>query len=861
MKRRSLFRKSIYLVAGVAVCASMSASAKADLIDWIAISNGNWSTAAAWSSGLLPLAGDDVRNLSLYSIYLNFNTSVRSFTSTGNLSVAGADLSGSQASKASVFKFTSSTLDVAGGGLTNLTFEGNAGVLSFNSDGYNYVSNVDFTGTSTLSGGYTRAFGSNDVKGTSSLSGLEIRIQDGSSFSVLPGGSLSGVGRVSRSNDNSSFNNNGVVTASGGDLYNTALAYGEGLYQSSAGSRFIIDGGITGTGAGATLKHNGGQNLVAGGFLAGKFKDLEVDFNSDGNNIISNLEVLNTSKFGGGYTRAFGANTLGGEGTISGLEIRIQDGSSFSVLPGGSLSGTGRVSRSSDNSSFNNNGTVTASGGDLYNTALAYGEGLYQSSAGSRLLIDGGITGTGAGATLRHNGGENLVYNGGFLAGKFKDLEVDFDSNAYNVISNLEVLNTSKFGGGYTRAFGANTLGGEGTISGLEIRIQDGSSFSVLPGGSLSGTGRVSRSSDNSSFNNNGTVTASGGDLYNTALAYGEGLYQSSAGSRLLIDGGITGTGAGATLRHNGGENLVYNGGFLAGKFKDLEVDFDSNAYNVISNLEVLNTSKLGGGYTRAFGANSLAGAGTISNLDIRIQDGSSLTVKSTGALTGSGYITRSSDNSSFVNEGSLKAVGDLYIDPAAEFKGWQEAPAGSRLFYRGNSAHSTGTWLVNGGAWFTSVPLSVAEGKVKGKGTVNGNIEVARGTLAPGDSTGALTVAGTVSMSADAFFQANLVSLVDANFGQLVGQSSVTVGGTLVANQLGGANWGIGDRFRIISAAGGRFGTFSVIPDAAQWTVEYGTTYVDLIALHAPAAVPEPATLVALGVGAVALLRRRRQI
>ena len=713
MKRRSLFRKSIYLVAGVAVCASMSASAKADLIDWIAISNGNWSTAAAWSSGLLPLAGDDVRNLSLYSIYLNFNTSVRSFTSTGNLSVAGADLSGSQASKASVFKFTSSTLDVAGGGLTNLTFEGNAGVLSFNSDGYNYVSNVDFTGTSTLSGGYTRAFGSNDVKGTSSLSGLEIRIQDGSSFSVLPGGSLSGVGRVSRSNDNSSFNNNGVVTASGGDLYNTALAYGEGLYQSSAGSRFIIDGGITGTGAGATLKHNGGQNLVAGGFLAGKFKDLEVDFNSDGNNIISNLEVLNTSKFGGGYTRAFGANTLGGEGTISGLEIRIQDGSSFSVLPGGSLSGTGRVSRSSDNSSFNNNGTVTASGGDLYNTALAYGEGLYQSSAGSRLLIDGGITGTGAGATLRHNGGENLVYNGGFLAGKFKDLEVDFDSNAYNVISNLEVLNTSK----------------------------------------------------------------------------------------------------------------------------------------------------LGGGYTRAFGANSLAGAGTISNLDIRIQDGSSLTVKSTGALTGSGYITRSSDNSSFVNEGSLKAVGDLYIDPAAEFKGWQEAPAGSRLFYRGNSAHSTGTWLVNGGAWFTSVPLSVAEGKVKGKGTVNGNIEVARGTLAPGDSTGALTVAGTVSMSADAFFQANLVSLVDANFGQLVGQSSVTVGGTLVANQLGGANWGIGDRFRIISAAGGRFGTFSVIPDAAQWTVEYGTTYVDLIALHAPAAVPEPATLVALGVGAVALLRRRRQI
>ena len=66
------------------------------------------------------------------------------------------------------------------------------------------------------------------------------------------------------------------------------------------------------------------------------------------------------------------------------------------------------------------------------------------------------------------------------------------------------------------------------------------------------------------------------------------------------------------------------------------------------------------------------------------------------------------------------------------------------------------------------------------------------------------------------------------------------------------GSGFAYGTRFRILNTVGFVYDRFAVVPDPAQWTVHYGLNHVEL------EAVPEPSTMIALGLGGLTLLRRR---
>jgi hypothetical protein len=996
MRRLPMRRTSILALA--LTLSALGAQSNAALVQWIAPAAGNWTTGANWSTGNPPAAGDDIENVSGTAITLNTNASLNSLT-TGGAFTANNLLSGSQLDSASQFEFTGG-LTVNSGGLINFTYLGGATVTTtFTGNGNNFIEDLILTGEHALSGGFARVFGENRIEGETTLSGLQLQFQNESSLTVTSTGSLTGNGHFSRTNGNSSFFNEGMVTADGGDLFldTQANSGGGGTYQANADSRIIFRGNLIGDGA--TVQHADGEIVVDSGALAGSFAKLEVNFTGNGNNLISAVSTSGPGALGGTFTQAFDASSLGGTTTITGLQVHMQDGSSLTVESGASLTGTGNVSRTNDNSSLINNGSVRASGGDFFidPRGASGGSGSYSAALGSRLIIRGNLTGDDA--TVEHDEGQILV-DAGSLLGSFDRLEADFTGNGNNLFSGLTVTSGFAIGGTFVRAFDTSVVNGDSSIAGTQVQQQNASVFRVASGGTLSGTGNFSRTNDNSTFTNNGTVTATGGDLFidPRGTSGGTGTYEASTGARLILRGNLAGNGA--TLQHNDGEVLVDSGalsgtfaklesnftgngnniftgisvagtaalagsfvraagdsslngtstisglqvqmlnestfsigadgslsgtgnfsrvndvstftndgtvtaeggdlfidprgtsggsgtyqaaedsrlilrgnlagsnatvqhgegefvvdaGFISGSFDKFEANFTGNGNNLISAITVDGPAALGGSFTRAFGANSFNGASTIADVNIQTQDFSSITIGADGSLTGFGLINRTSSDTAFTNNGEVKASGGtLFIDPFNTTNaGTFEAAAGARLYLRGDAVQTGGTTRVIGEIQDDNV-YQVQGGLVEGTGTFTGSINNTGGTVAPGLSAGTLTVTGNATFGEDATLAVEIKDL--SEFDLLSVGGAVSLDGTLTVAELPGAFWEVGDVFRIVTA-GSRLGTFSVEPDPSWWTVVYGSNYVDLVATQA---VPEPATLAVLGLGALVLRRRRR--
>lgn len=180
-------------------------------------------------------------------------------------------------------------------------------------------------------------------------------------------------------------------------------------------------------------------------------------------------------------------------------------------------------------------------------------------------------------------------------------------------------------------------------------------------------------------------------------------------------------------------------------------------------------------------------------------------------------------------------------------------------LTYTGGTTVSAGTLVITNVGETASVlgtgdVMVNTEGTLAGIGTVLGDTFVA-GTLAPGNSPGAMQFAGGLFLEGTAVVQMELASL--ASFDEIGVGGLLTYDGELRITLLGGYFPGVGDTFDLFDAAGVAGGsqfddiTFNVA--GYEGTLDYGTGLLTITA------VPEPSAAALILFGGLLLARGRR--
>lgn len=262
------------------------------------------------------------------------------------------------------------------------------------------------------------------------------------------------------------------------------------------------------------------------------------------------------------------------------------------------------------------------------------------------------------------------------------------------------------------------------------------------------------------------------------------------------------------------------------------------------------------GGYGAGSGGNGLNGTGSGGaglGGAIFVMDGASLTVKNLGTVSGNaiqsgsnGTPVTSRGQDLFVNgvgqvvtfqvdAGSLSYAGSSQSGSIAGEGGLAKTGAGTFVIsgtqsYTGATTVTAGTLVVNGSIASSSGVTVGAGATLGGSGTVPGTA-VTGGTLSPGNSPGTLTVNGNLTMDAASTYRAEVQGAV-ADRITVTGTASLA--GTLRLVPLGGS-YTFNSPYTLLSAAGGRTGTFGTVDqtgtfgDGVTTTVTYTSQEVQL--------------------------------
>ncbi|MBK8858879.1 MAG: PEP-CTERM sorting domain-containing protein [Opitutaceae bacterium] len=608
----------------------------------------------------------------------------------------------------------------------------------------------------------------------------------------------------------------GGTIAAGALTFTTSGGYLDGasltgdLNLGTASSGVRFIGGANFTGANAALANNTYLYWQQVGALAGK----------------AITQGTNSSIHVSGANNAL---TLDAATTVTGDISIYSDGSAGTAITNqGAIThsnGTGQIYATN----FTNAGSITATAGTLY---LNYPSATYNATN------TGTVTADGSGTTI-------------YLRG-------NFDNNGTMTAQNAGSL---RWDGTYTTANLGNVVvnGGRALLDGLLINsatvlaAPTGGAFELL-GGTIQG-GTIAAGAL--------TFTTSSGYLDGVSLTGDLNLGTASSGVRFL--NGTAFTGANATFANNA---YLYwqQAGTLAGK----SIIQGTNAYIYVS------------------GANNtltLDATTTVSG-DVSIYSDSSVgtAITNQGAITHTGG-TGSLYARSFTNAGTISATGG-FLNIGTTSSGYTavnsiagtihvnggnvslHAPAAAQFMNLGTINVQSGTLI--SGAYLTNG----STGLIWGAGTISGDLTLAGGTLAPGNSIGTLTL-----LNSD--FLATSASIIELELGGVTSDritfqnptSAVNLGAGLLALDLmllapptEGTNYTI---MNISSGGSGFAGYFAGLPNSGDaLTANYAGTDYTLNIGYLPNsivlsyAVPEPSTyaLMAAGLGLLFLRRFRRR-
>jgi len=348
-------------------------------------------------------------------------------------------------------------------------------------------------------------------------------------------------------------------------------------------------------------------------------------------------------------------------------------------------------------------------------------------------------------------------------------------------------------------------------------------------------------------LNGSGTVVLGSQTLTFTNLA-GSGATSTfsgviQGGGGLVIIGGTGGSGAnrilagnntytGTTTIQSGGILQLGNGGTLgsvAGPITDngtLEFNrSDSVTYaGVISGSGAVN--QIGSGTLILSGANTYSGGTAVSGGTLQV---------TTTSLQGNITLNSGTADVAFDQSGAGTYASAIIGLGTVSVAGTGDVTFTGTNTYTGATTISAGTLTVMGSL---AGPVTVNGGKLAGTGTV-GAVNVASGTLAPGDAIGTLHVNGNVALGTGTTYA---VEVSPSAGDETIATGAVTIGSntTLAITQDAGT-YSAHD-YTLISAAS-ISGTFTTVTgetfSGLNSTVQYSATGVDLILSEPPPPAP----------------------
>lgn len=516
----------------------------------------------------------------------------------------------------------------------------------------------------------------------------------------------------------------------------------------------------------------------------------------------------------------------GSSGTASaGPAVTLGDGASLQV-------GTGSQAIGGSTTAANSTGGAAVVSNALTSSATILNQGTIIGGAGGLggSYANGGDGIDATGNLVLNNSGTIAGGHGGGIAGSGGVGGIGINAGAGAGTMTLTNLSGGVIEGGLGGVAGSGDINGSGIVTTGSVHIINQSGASILGDGTgLSGVnysgGIAIRAGAGASITNAGTIAGSGGQVEGYGIYAARSTIANQSGG--LIEGGNGTEGGPGGLGIFGYDLAITNAGTiqggraLSGTGTQADAILLTGGTNtltlqagsaIIGTVAVSGTSTLalGGSGTATFDMSSIGAAAQYqgftafevtgtgwtltgasgANLPVTI-DGGSATVASDGAL-GTGSL-------SILNGGSL------LLDANAGSAG-STASVQNGTLEVGDASHPGAT--LSGGVDVLS------GGTLMGHGTIGGDVSNG-GTVRPGGSIGVLHIGGNYTQSGAGTLSIEITPNAAAGPGigydQLAVTGTASLAGTLAVLDDAGS-YSVGSRYTVLTAAGGRSGTFATV-------------------------------------------------
>jgi len=411
------------------------------------------------------------------------------------------------------------------------------------------------------------------------------------------------------------------------------------------------------------------------------------------------------------------------------------------------------------------------------------------------------------------------------------------------------------------------------------LYLQSGGSFSnqglfvANSNTSLSYNGGAATTFDNT---NSGTLRAATGVTLTVGSSAGlvnnGGVLDAQAGGSIVYVGGSTFK-AGSQFT-GAGSNVAAGGNSFVGSFQSANLVLASGTHSgtaaVVNGNARFTGGTLDGTWTVAAGqtltANSggfkyiTGGAAVLTNQGTVAWNTSDLLYfQSGGTFNNAGTLNFSADGGLLYNGGAAPSVSNT---------GLIVKTAGAGTSTIGNTLNFDNQGTVDVQVGTIALPGNFGNnGTLTGNGTfsVSGTLTNA-GAVAPGASTGTLSLSGSYAQAAAGTFAVDLESLASHDLFNISGTAALD--GALALSCYAACSYAVGDVITILDSVGNLSGSFASVSLSGFATGAFSVVYdtaadrVQLLVTEAVTAVPEPETytLMLAGLAAVGFLARRRR-